>query len=128
MTKPWGTYKPRFHGEVVTRWSRERGADRCMDLLENLIFIDSRGIWWLALRGSRINGASIPRVLWSLIGDPYTGDYRRASVVHDVACEHRNRPYQDVHRMFYEAMLADGLRPSKAWVMYQAVRAFGPRW
>jgi len=83
---------------------------------------------WAAPRGSIIDGASIPRVLWTLVGSPFTGDYVYASIVHDVACDTRTRPWRDTHYMFYLACLAGGTRRGRAKLMYLAVRNFGPRW
>jgi hypothetical protein len=89
-----------FEGKVKTEWIE---ADRKMQLLEDFGYVDGKGERWPAPKGSIIDGASIPQVLWTVAGSPYTGEYRNASVVHDVACVKRDRPWQDVHRMFYEA-------------------------
>jgi hypothetical protein len=86
------------------------------------------GSVWDAPSGSLVDGASIPRVLWSLVGSPFTGDYVYASIVHDVACHERSRPWRDTHYMFYLACLAGGTRRGRAKLMYLAVRNFGPRW
>lgn len=118
----------RFIGEVVAKWLKHSGDDRNMQLLEDFAYVDPDGIRWDAPRGSVVNGASIPSALWNTIGPPFVGDYRRASVVHDVACEVRDRPHGEVHLMFYYAMRADGMGYVKANVMYQAVKRFGPRW
>lgn len=83
---------------------------------------------WVAPSGSIVNGASIPRVLWSLVGSPFTGDYVYASIVHDVACEVRTQPWRATHYMFYQACLAGGTRRGRAKLLYLAVRNFGPRW
>jgi hypothetical protein len=32
-----------------------------------------------------VDGTSIPQMFWWVIGSPYTGDYRRAAVLHDAA-------------------------------------------
>ncbi len=120
---------PVFVGDVKTLWLRDQGApDRNMQLLEDFKFIDSRGVEWLAPAGSVVDGASIPRVLWSTVGDPFIGDYRRATVLHDVACDEKARPHEEVHRMFYDAMRADGVSHDRATIMYTAVRLFGPKW
>lgn len=118
----------RFQGEVITKWLKHQGDDRNMQLLDDFAFIDPDGFKWEAPKDSKINGASIPPVLWSLIGGPFVGDYRRASVIHDVACDNRAQPHEAVHRMFYYAMRADGMGWVKANVMYQAVKHFGPIW
>lgn len=115
----------RFEGEVLAEWS-EDGRD--MRLLEDFSYIDPEGKRWLARKGSLIDGASIPRAFWTLIGGPFAGRYRAASVIHDVACVQRSEPWEAVHRMFYHAMLCGGVQPRKARMMYFAVREFGPRW
>jgi hypothetical protein len=114
-----------FVGTVKTEWIE---PDRKMRLLDDFSYVDSKGATWPAPKGSVVDGASIPQVLWSVVGSPYTGEYRNASVVHDVACVQRDRPWGDVHRMFYEACRAGGVAEQKAKLMYAAVYHFGPRW
>jgi hypothetical protein len=63
-----------------------------------------------------------------LIGGPFEGRFRNASVVHDVACVIRDRPWQEVHRMFHDACRCGGVGAAKAATMYYAVYQFGPRW
>jgi hypothetical protein len=99
-----------------------------MRLLEDFAFVDDNGVRWLAPAGSVIDGASIPDTLWLVAGTPYIGDYRRATVIHDVACQQMARPSKDVHRMFYDAMITDGVPEARAQQMYTAVRLFGPSW
>jgi len=118
-----------FIGDVEARWLVESGADRKMELLAPFSFLDSKGFNWQAATGDEIDGASIPEIVWSkIVGTPYIGDYRRASVVHDVACKKYIKSSRDAHRMFYEAMLEDGTDPNRALLFYMAVRVFGPRW
>jgi hypothetical protein len=125
--------QPYFEGEVRTEWLVEAatgqdGVDRRMQLLIDFAFVDASGTRWLAPSGHIIDGASIPRLLWSVAGSPYTGAYRRASVLHDVACDERAVPSKLVHRMFYDAMLCDGVSQAQALEFYTAVRLFGPSW
>ncbi len=56
------------------------------------------------------------------------GKYRKASVVHDYFCDTMLRPWKDVHRMFYEATVAEGNGEVLSKVMYAAVYRWGPRW
>ena len=114
--------------EVVWSTPTEDPHGRTMKIKNDFSFIDSSGKRWLAPGGSIVDGASIPRVFWSLLGGPYEGLYRDASVVHDVACVTRTRRWEDVHLMFYEAMLISGVSINKAKIMYAAVYYFGPRW
>lgn len=118
-----------FEGAVQTEWLVHDGSDRLMLLLSDFVFVDDQGKRWLVAKGSKVDGASIPPELWSaIVGTPFLGDYRRASVLHDVACQQRTEPHKAVHRMFYDAMIADGMDEFRAQVMYTAVRAFGPKW
>lgn len=101
---------------------------RKIRLLTPLTFIHPDWDSWPVPVGIIADGASIPRPFWAVIGGPFEGRYRNASIVHDHYCVVRNRPWRDVHRMFYEAMLAGGVSTAKAKIMYYAVYRFGPRW
>jgi hypothetical protein len=119
---------PYFEGEVQTQWLTTDEPNRQMKLLSEFAFVDQKGTRWEANVGDVIDGASIPQFLWTLVGSPFIGDYRRASVLHDVACDQKTRPSKDVHRMFYEAMRADNVPEDQALEFYTAVRLFGPHW
>lgn len=117
-----------FIGRVVVEWLIDEDADRTMRLVEDFAFRDSDGKVWRVPAGAEIDGASIPVSLYSIIGPPFVGDYRRASVVHDHFCRERIESWKAVHRMFYEGVLAGGVPRLLAKTMYMAVRGFGPRW
>jgi hypothetical protein len=111
-----------FSDDPITQWLTEYGADRRMKILENFWFIDGAGKRWEAPKGSIINGASIPEALWSSVGSPYTGDYRRAAIVHDVACGDPTVSRTAADDMFYEACLAGGCSLLQAKLLYAGVR------
>jgi len=115
----------KYIGSVQTEWLE---PDRKMRLLAPFTFIDPNGVEWQAPRGWVIDGASIPRFAWSVVGGPFDGKYRNASVIHDVACDQKKQPWESVHEAFYWAMLASDVEPWRAKVMYAAVYHFGPRW
>ncbi len=75
--------------------------------------------------GFKTDLASIPRLLRALY--PKHGLQTRAAVVHDYLYSARNHRYSrlEADTIFYQAMLELGVRKSKAWVMYRAVRMFG---
>ena len=98
---------------------------RPMVLTRRLEYVDCDGTHWVADAGRIINGASVPW-FFRRVFPAYIGPYRRASVLHDVACEDRNQPSWKVHHMFWEVMRYDGTGPVKAWLMWAAVWAFGP--
>ena len=112
-----------FSGNPKTEWLVDKsGADRNMRLLEDFLYTDPDGRKWPAPSGSIIDGASIPRPLWATVGSPYTDDYRRASVVHDVACDSPTIPRKDADVMFYHACIAGGCSFLQAKLLYAGVR------
>ena len=152
----WGEIK----GRVQTEWFDDE--PRLMTVLSRVVFQDRWGWIWTAVPGAVTDGASVPWLLRRII-PIYVGFYRRAVVLHDVACVLKYEPSWRVHRMFYEAMRCDadlmasriplwrrkltsprmiviasyipmwgrefvhGWRIVKAWLMWKAVRIFGPR-
>lgn len=114
-----------FVGRLVTEWLDD---GRNMRLINEFAYKSPDRLEWKVPKGTVVNGASIPRFLWSFIGSPFGDRYRKASVIHDYYCESRTRPAERVHKVFYEAMLDAGVDPAKAWIMYQAVYRFGPTW
>ena len=121
QSHPWGYYR----GEVVTRWQPD---GRSMTLLQELRYTDPNGIVWIAPTGSVVDGASIPRSLWSFMGGPFEGKYRKASVLHDVSYDQKGRPPQECDRMFYDAMRCSGVGAVEAKTMYYALCRFGRHW
>jgi Protein of unknown function (DUF1353) len=124
----------RFSSPPQTEWLPD---GRRMVLLRDFEFVELDGTRWIAKAAHMpkqdgdlaIDGASIPPVFWSIIGGPYEGLYRNASIVHDAECtppyKHR---WQDVHRMLYRAARAGGTSELKAKLIFAAVWHFGPRW
>jgi hypothetical protein len=101
---------------------------RKMRLLSDFYYIDSRQVAWVAPAGTEVDGASIPQVLWSILGGPFEGQHRDASIVHDIECVRKKRPWHEVHYMFYEACRCGGVSESKAKLLYAGVYHGGPRW
>jgi hypothetical protein len=122
---PGATKWGHFTGEPVTKWNPD---GRTMTLLTELRYTDPNGEVWVAPVGSQVDGASIPRYLWSIMGGPFEGKYRNASVLHDVAYGERKRPWQDCDRMFYNAMRCSGVSAVEAKTMYYALYRFGHHW
>src|SRR5215212_6173826 len=71
-----------FIGPVRTEWCDD---GRKMRLLSAFAYKDPSNHVWTAPVNSIIDGASIPRIFWTIAGGPFEGKYRKASVVHDVA-------------------------------------------
>jgi hypothetical protein len=117
----WGYYS----GFPETRWDPD---GRSMTLLNELRYTDPKGNVWIAPAGSQVDGASIPKSLWSIMGGPFEGRYRNGSVLHDVAYDQHNRPWQECDLMFYNAMRCSGVSAVEAGTMYYALYKFGRHW
>lgn len=87
--------------------------------------VSGRGFWtW--------NGASIPRFFWRVMGSPFVGRHRRASVLHDwlwscaekdVACSDDDSlptTYRFANWVFWDAMIACGEPRWSAYVKWLA--------
>jgi Protein of unknown function (DUF1353) len=74
------------------------------------------------------DGASIPRRLRDLL--PPWGPYSGAALIHDYLCDMRPAGIDSnrAHRIFYDLMREDGVKPLWAYIMHKAVLLFGPRW
>jgi hypothetical protein len=119
------TLSGRYDGQAVVRLLDD---GRRVQLVEDFGFIDQAENRWDVPEGAIVDGASIPQALWSIIGGPFEGRYRDASIVHDWYCDMRSRPWQNVHRVFFEAMLTSGVAKVRANLMYAGVYWGGPRW
>ncbi|WP_354392118.1 DUF1353 domain-containing protein [Pseudomonas guariconensis] len=96
-----------------------------MTLIHEFWYEDSNGKRWTAPIHMRTDGASIPRPLWTLIGSPFTGDYRRAALVHDQACIDARSGIgsrRAADRMFYHACRDGGCSIRDSIILYVGVR------
>src|SRR6478736_8173718 len=125
QTIPGATKWGHYDGEPVTKWNPD---GRTMTLLTELRYTDPKGHVWVAPIGSLVDGASIPRALWTFMGGPFEGKYRNASVLHDVSYDRQDRPPQECDRMFYDAMRCSGVGALEAKTMYYALLRFGWHW
>lgn len=67
------------------------------------------------------DGASIPQILWSIVGHPFQVGFRRAAAVHDYALIHHNIPHKIAHKIFYQLLRIDGVGVIRASFMYGGV-------
>ena len=77
--------------------------------------------------GYRFDGASIPRIAWSIIGAPFSPDYCLAACVHDWYCEHSHETDNYQARVigdavFFALLTKAGVSKTRRVLMYLAVR------
>lgn len=77
-------------------------------------------------QGYRTDLASVPRLAWRIVPRDF-GPARRPAVVHDYIYTHQTHRFSKAQadRMFYEALLEEGVSKPLAWLMYAAVRIGG---
>jgi hypothetical protein len=119
------TCRAQYIGDLVVKAEKD---GRTMSLMKPYGFRDSSCKEWKVPDRAVVDGASIPSILWSLVGGPFDDKYRNASVIHDWYCDVRTERWRAVHHMFYEGMIASGVEERKAALMYLGVYYFGPRW
>lgn len=109
------------------------------ELVDNsLKFHDSNDVEWTAPKGTLTDGASVPRLFLPVTDGRWDRMFLKAAVLHDCYCQtdnkarcrgrYRTKPWQQVHRMFYEACLAGGTPSLLAKIMFSGVWLGGPRW
>lgn len=101
---------------------------RTFRLMETMRFTTSEGVMVAVPRGFQSDGASVPRLLWSIL--PPFGPWTRAAVLHDYLT--RRHAVGDPHeaadsrakcdRLFRECLRQDGVGKWTAWVMFAGVR------
>ena len=118
------------HGKFVGKVVLELidSTERKFRLKQPFLYVSKEGKQWQVPAGAKVDGASIPKAFYSVIGGPFSENYLEASVVHDHHCIIKQESWQDVHLAFYHGMRAKGVSQAKANIMYSAVYMFGPRW
>ena len=88
--------------------------------------------------GFHTDGASIPRIFWTLIGGPARAAFMEAAVLHDWhyvraswydrtgrSLVHNIVDRKEADDIFYGLLKKNKVHPFRAWLMWLAVRSFG---
>jgi len=116
-----------FEGRVVVEWLDDPFVPT-MRLVEPFEFHQSNGKVWNVPVGHIVKGRGMPPLFRDLVGQPFNGGFRKASIVYDHATQAMKEPWDEAQRMFLEASLAEGVTQSEAKAMYMLLRAQGSRW
>jgi hypothetical protein len=71
------------------------------------------------------DGASIPKVFWSVVGNPLENDLLKPSIIHDGLYTLMQLPRDKCDKLLKEMLLFNGTSKVKANLVYYAVRIFG---
>ncbi len=104
-------------------------GDYEMELLSDISYTECAGDIHKVEKGTVVNGASIPRAAWTILGyTPWSGKSQRPAILHDFQCENALFTSDRVHKLFYETLQSEGVSDYKSRLMYAAVANFGPQW
>jgi hypothetical protein len=98
-----------------------------MKVLQEFTYCDTNNVKWTVPKGLIVDGASIPRILWTIMGSPFIGGHRRPSVIHDAYCKLEIRSYEDTQKVFNEMMQVEGVGCIKRFFMRWGIKFFGPK-
>ena len=76
-------------------------------------------------KGFDFDGASIPQALWSVYGNPLSGEFRIAALVHDALYASEKLPRKLADDIFLDLMKQHKVGYIKRQTMYYAVRSVG---
>lgn len=93
--------------------------------LTHTFIYDNEPIYISVPRGFVTDGASIPRIVWTLIGSPWSGRYARAAVIHDFLYHIQTTTRWEADRIFYQAMKILKVSPWRRSLMHCSVRVAG---
>lgn len=93
-------------------------------LLEDVV-VESLGYKITVKKGFDFDGASIPQALWSVYGNPLSGKFRIAALVHDALYASEYFPRELADAIFLDLMKQHGVGYIKLQTMYYAVRSAG---
>jgi len=121
---------PCFIGQLMLIDNVSDATGKTKMLADDLYFVDDEKYVWKAGKSDVTDGASIPSLFKPIIGGSFEADFVPAAVIHDHYTNraHRVRTWRDTARVFYQAMLVNGVNVIKAKTMYFAVYTFGPHW
>lgn len=83
---------------------RHVGPDT-VELLRDLGYYGSAGTW-VVKKGFVSDGASIPKLFWSLLGHPLSGDYLESAILHDALARSGWYGVRQADAIMHEAMIA----------------------
>ena len=116
-----------FEGRVVVEWLDDAFVPS-MRAVEDFGFRQAKGKFWKVARGQVFDGRGMPPLFCDLVGPPYEGRFRKASMVYESATQRMTEKWDEAQRMFFEAAVAEGVAPQDAKVMYLLLALQGSRW
>ena len=80
--------------------------------------------WVIIPAGFKSDGASIPKIAWSLIGSPW-GKYAKSAVIHDYLYRTQTTTRKEADKIFLDGMKILGVSWWRRGTMFNCVRLAG---
>ena len=109
-----------FSGKTIL----ERINSREYKLRSTLIFENENYIVTIS-DGLLTDGASIPKLFWSIIGSPFCGKYVGSALIHDALYSSHIISKEESDLLFLDMMRENGVNEIKIALIYEAVKLFG---
>jgi hypothetical protein len=109
-----------FNGEVVLE-----ELDGSFWRLQNDFSYENDNVKITVKSGFITDGASIPRWLWSIVGNPLESDLLKPAIIHDGLYAIMKLTRLESDKLLKEMLLFNGTAKIKAFLVYYAVRLFG---
>jgi hypothetical protein len=99
-------------------------------VLSNFRYTDPNNVTWQANKGNITDGASIPKLLRFIAGQPFDPRFTKAAVIHDHYSKTSRpvRPWKQTQRVFFDALIEDGLNAPHSNLLYLGVLLGSKRW
>jgi hypothetical protein len=127
VTGTHGAERGGFEGRVVVEWLDDPFVPS-MRTVEDFGFRQKTGKVWKVARGQVFDARGLPPLFGDLVGPPYAGGFRKASMVYESATQTMTEKWDEAQRMFFEAAVAEGVAPLDAKAMYLVLVLQGSRW
>lgn len=111
--------------KFIGTYQIEEVDSRLFKTLQDLTYIANNGEIILVPAGFITDGASIPKIFWSIIGSPFTGKYKKPALIHDYLYAIHLTSRKRVDSIFIEGMKYLGVSRIKRVLMWFAVKVGG---
>lgn len=99
-------------------------TDRFFRLHEDFILEWKQNRYFLR-EGFKTDGASIPRILWPIVGHPFQPRLLAGAILHDALCQSNLIPRIDSDRLLRQLAKAYGVQSTKVYIIYIGVKVGG---
>ena len=129
MIRKFFKKKIKLKGKFLTELKDKRvkkNGKIYIELLEDLIYHDSKDHVHVVPIGYISDGASIPSLAWSIVGHPFDL-YLESAIVHDFLCEKKIVIFTQkaIDWVLLDAMKSQKISLWKRQIMHKSVRMFG---